>query len=298
MQYTDEQRVREASKITVIGMAGNILLTGLKIVAGIVGRSSAMVADGFHSLSDLVTDVVLLFGVHMGSKPADEDHPYGHGRFETFATLIIAFVLLLTALGIFYEGASSIYKVIRGEVLPRPGYIAFIMAIVSIIAKEIMYRYTLSVGRKIGSDAVVSNAWHHRSDAFSSVATLIGIGGAIFLGSKWTFLDPATAMFVSIFIFIVGLQIIKVAAQELMDRALPLNEIDEIKALCISIAGVLNPHDIKTRKVGYRISIELHINVDKDTPFTLVHDKTLEIERVLKKRFGENIFVSIHAEPI
>ncbi len=298
LQYNAQARKKETDKVTYICMIGNILLAVAKIFAGIFGASAAMIADGLHSFSDLVTDIVLLIGVHMGAAPEDEDHPYGHGRFETFATLIIAVVLIFAALGIFYGGLRTVINVIHGVHLPRPGYIALAMAVISIISKEWMYRYTVKVGRKIDSPAVISNAWHHRSDAFSSIATLVGISGAIFLGKKWTVLDPITAMIVSIFVFIIGYQICKMAAAELLDSALPKNKVDIIKEICLSVDGVKNPHDIKTRKVGYRISIELHINLPQESSLISVHDKMSDIEERLKERFGQKTFVSIHPEPI
>lgn len=291
-------RKKEADKVTYVCMVGNIILAVCKILAGIFGASAAMIADGLHSFSDLVTDIVLLIGVHMGASPEDDKHPYGHGRFETFATLLIAVVLIAAAFGIFYGGLKTVISVIQGVPLPRPGYIALVIAVISVLSKEWMYRYTVKVGRKIDSAAVVSNAWHHRSDALSSVATLIGISGAIFLGNKWTVLDPITAMLVSVFVFIVGYQICKMAAAELLDSALPKKKVDIIKEICLSVDGVQNPHDIKTRKVGYRISIDLHIDLPKESTFTTVHDKMSDIEEKLKERFGQKTFVSIHPEPI
>ncbi|WP_424245261.1 cation diffusion facilitator family transporter [Elusimicrobium posterum] len=292
------QRVKETNKITFICMAGNIMLAVLKLLAGVLGASAAMIADAMHSFSDLVTDIVLLIGVKLSNKPEDAKHPYGHGRIETFATLIISIVLLFAAFGILWGGVQSIIKVIAGETLPKPGYIALIMAAVSIISKEVMYRYTVAVGKKIDSLAVISNAWHHRSDALSSIGTFIGIGGAILLGHKWTVLDPITAVIVSFFIFNIAFTIFKLAVEEMLDVALPQESVDKISELACSVPGVHKPHSIKTRKIGYRTSIDLHIILDKETSFTEVYCKMNLIKYKLRDQFGKQTFISIHPQPL
>ncbi|MGB2578690.1 cation diffusion facilitator family transporter [Elusimicrobium simillimum] len=297
MTISAEERVRQTNIVTFICMGGNILLTIFKFAAGILGASAAMVADAMHSFSDIFTDIVLLFGVRLGSRPADEDHPYGHGRIETFTALIISAVLIAAAAGIFMSGAKAVYNVLGGGTLAKPGMIALVMALISIISKEAMYRYSLAVGKKIDSMAVISNAWHHRSDAFSSVATFIGIGGAIALGSKWTILDPIAAMLVSVFILIVGLEIAKNSIEELLDKALPKKKVEEIYNICLSVDGTSNPHHIKTRKIGYRISIDMHVMFDKDTSFKEVFVKMCEIREKLKEVFGQETFISIHPKP-
>lgn len=298
MKINIKTRKKEASKVTILGIIANIFLTILKLFAGIFGASSAMIADAAHSFSDLITDAVLIVGVYLGAKPADKDHPYGHGRFETFATMIIALILLFVAIGIFINGLKAVYNALQGNIIQAPRYIALIMAAISILVKELMYQYTAFVGKKIKSTAVVSNAWHHRSDALSSVATFLGISGAIFLGESWRILDPIAAMLVSILIFAVGFKIIKNSCSELMDKALPKEDVETIKKLCLTVKGVKNPHDIKTRKVGFRLSVDLHININKQTSFTKVHTITNTIENKIKKHFGKSTFVCIHPEPI
>ncbi len=293
-----QTRKREADKITVAGMIVNVALCVLKFIAGVLGASAAMVADAAHSLSDLLTDLVLMLGTHFGSKPPDDDHPYGHARFETFATLIIALVLLGAAVGIFAGGAVQVYKVFKGATLARPGMVALIMAMVSIVSKEALFHATEKVGRKIKSTAVISNAWHHRSDALSSVAALAGIAGAMFLGEKWRVLDPVVAMLVSLFIVWVAVKILLLACDELMDKAVPPEEIEEIKNIVLSVEGVINPHSIRTRRVSWRTAVDLHINIDKNTSFIDVHIKMSRIEKRLKKRFGRDTIISIHPEPI
>lgn len=298
MENNLQTRQKQINRVTIVCLIGNILLTIFKFIAGFVGLSAAMVADAVHSLSDLLTDAIVLVGVHLGVKPADQDHPYGHGRFETFAAMIISIALILVAVFIFINGLKSIISVIQGNIIQKPGIIALIMAAVSIIAKELMYQYTVYVGKKVKSMAVISNAWHHRSDAFSSIATLIGIGGAVLLGNKWVILDPIAALLVSVFIVIIGIKIAKTAYDEMMDKALPEEDIEKIKDICLKTKGVKNPHDIKTRKIGFRLSINLHIDIDKDTSFIEVHNMTSEIEKNLKNSFDEEIYINIHPEPV
>lgn len=273
------------------------MLAALKLLAGIFGASAAMLADALHSFSDLITDIILLVGAKLGSRPADDAYPYGHGRIETLATLIIAGVLLAAAGGIFWGGLKSALHVLRGGALEKPGYIALIMTAVSIIIKEWMYRYTVRVGKKIDSMAVISNAWHHRSDALSSVATFFGIGGAILLGNKWTVLDPLTAMAVSVFIAGIALKIAKDATDEMLDASLPEEYIERIKEICLNTQNNCDPHSIKTRKVGYRVSIDLHIKFDRNMTFTEVHSRMNAIKKELREQFGRHTFVAITPEP-
>lgn len=292
------ERIKETRKLTFICVAGNILLTILKFIAGFLGKSAAMMADASHSLSDILTDIVLLFGVEWASKPADKEHPYGHARIETLCALFISVFLLFVAGAIFFASFKEILQVFKGNTLVRPGYIALIMAFLSIVVKELMYQYSVKVGHKINSLAVMANAWHHRSDAFSSLAALIGIGGAIFLGGKWTVLDPLVGIVISILIIIIALKMIKNAVDEIIDRALPSEDIRKIKEIALSIEGIKNPHEIKTRRSGYKIFIDLHIDIDKETTFIKAHDKTTLLENELKKVYGKHTVIIVHAEPI
>jgi cation diffusion facilitator family transporter len=292
------ERIKETRKLTFICVAGNILLTILKFIAGFLGKSAAMMADASHSLSDILTDIVLLFGVEWASKPADKEHPYGHARIETLCALFISVFLLFVAGAIFFVSFKEILQVFKGNTLVRPGYIALIMAFLSIVVKELMYQYSVKVGHKINSLAVMANAWHHRSDAFSSLAALIGIGGAIFLGGKWTVLDPLVGIVISILIIIIALKMIKNAVDEIIDRALPSEDIKKIKEIALSIEGIKNPHEIKTRRSGYKIFIDLHIDIDKETTFIKAHDKTTLLENELKKVYGKHTVIIVHAEPI
>lgn len=295
---TSNEREKEIYKVTIVGSFVNFLLLIFKFVSGIVGHSAAMIADAVHSLSDFVTDILVLVFVKISSKPADKDHRYGHGKFETLATAIIGAVLLAVGIGIFYQGATSIYAVYNGQVLSSPGYIALIAAAVSIVSKEAVYWYTAIKGKKLNSQAVVANAWHHRSDAFSSMGTLLGIGGAILGGEKWAVLDPIAAVVVSIFIVKVAISILNGSLQELLEHALPKTVQEEIKQLILSVDGVSEPHHLRTRRVGSNYAIEVHIRMDGNLSLNEAHHITSLVEKKLKEKYGEGTNLSVHAEPL
>jgi cation diffusion facilitator family transporter len=295
---TSNEREKEIYKVTIVGSFVNFLLLIFKFVSGIVGHSAAMIADAVHSLSDFVTDILVLVFVKISSKPADKDHRYGHGKFETLATAIIGVVLLAVGIGIFYQGATSIYAVYNGQVLSSPGYIALIAAVVSIAFKEAVYWYTVIKGKKLNSQAVVANAWHHRSDAFSSIGTLLGIGGAILGGEKWAVLDPIAAVVVSIFIVKVAISILNGSLQELLEHALPKTVQEEIKQLILSVDGVSEPHHLRTRRVGSNYAIEVHIRMDGNLSLNEAHHITSLVEKKLKEKYGEGTNLSVHAEPL
>src|SRR5574344_1399186 len=240
-----QQRAREAKKVTWVGFVINLLLSVAKLVAGIIGKSSAMVADAVHSISDFATDVVVLAFVGVTAKDCDENHHYGHGKYETFATLLISAALLAVGIGLLLNGVQNSIKVINGESLEKPGIIALIAAIVSVIIKEILYWYTVIVGKKVNSPAVIANAWHHRSDAFSSVGSLAGIAGAMFLGDKWIVLDPAVCCIISIAIFVLAVKMAIPSVKELLDVSLPDEMEQEIIRLAASVDGVRNVHGLK-----------------------------------------------------
>lgn len=291
-------RKQDIYKVTIWGSIVNFILLIFKCIAGILGHSSAMIADAVHSLSDFVTDVIVLFFVRISSKPADTTHKYGHGKFETLATTFIGFALLVVGFGIFIEGIENIIAVIKGKTLQAPGLIALVAATVSIILKELIYQYTIYYGKKLNSQTVVANAWHHRSDAFSSIGTLIGIAGAMFLGEKWRVLDPIAAVIVSLFILKVAIDILKNSLDELMEHSLSDVEEEEIKQIILSIDGVESPHHLRTRRIGNRVAIEVHIRMNGNMILTKAHQITTEVEQQLKLRFGENTHIGIHAEPI
>lgn len=292
-----ENREKEIYRVTLVGSAVNIILTLFKFVAGFIGHSSAMLADAVHSLSDFVTDVIVLFFVHISSKPQDKGHDYGHGKYETFATTMIGLALFAVAISIIVTGATKIAAWVGGAELPAPGMLAFWAALISIVFKEAVYQYTVIRGRKLKSQAVEANAWHHRSDALSSIGTTVGIGGAIFLGQRWTVLDPIASIAVGAFIVKVSFDLLKSGFGELMECSLPDEVESEIVEIAAKVDGVSNPHDLRTRRIGNRYAIELHIYMDGNITLTQAHDKATEIEELLREKYGEETHVAVHVEP-
>ena len=291
-------REKEIYKVTLTGTAVNAVLIVLKFIAGFVGRSSAMVADAVHSLSDFVTDVIVIVFVKIAGKPRDKGHEYGHGKFETFATMIIGFILCLAGLGLMINGIELVVHSLHGLTLPKPGMLALVIAIISIISKEWLYRYTTNVGKKVNSQAVIANAWHHRSDAISSVGTLIGISGAIFLGDKWRILDPIAAIVVSLFIIKSGYDIMKPAVADLLEASLPESMENEILKLVKTVPGITYVHNLRTRRIGNDIAVDLHVKMDGHLTLTTAHELATEAENAIKSRFGNNSIINIHMEPL
>ena len=255
-------REKEIYKVTIVGSIVNFVLLAFKFVAGILGHSAAMLADAVHSLSDFVTDVIVLVIVRISNKPQDKDHDYGHGKYETLATAIIGILLLLVGFGILWNGAFSIWAFMKGEQLEAPGMVALIAALISILLKEILYQYTVIKGKNLNSQAVVANAWHHRSDAFSSIGTAIGIGGAILLGEHWRVLDPIAAVIVSFFIMKVAIQLLIPCVDELLEKSLPDEVEKDIEQALLSFPGVSEPHHLRTRRIGSYCAIEVHVRMD------------------------------------
>lgn len=291
-------REKEIYKVTLTGTAVNAVLIVLKFIAGFVGRSSAMVADAVHSLSDFVTDVIVIVFVKIAGKPRDKGHEYGHGKFETFATMIIGFILCLAGLGLMINGIELVVHSLHGHTLPKPGMLALVIAIISIISKEWLYRYTTNVSKKVNSQAVIANAWHHRSDAISSVGTLIGISGAIFLGDKWRILDPIAAIVVSLFIIKSGYDIMKPAVADLLEASLPESMENEILKLVKTVPGITYVHNLRTRRIGNEIAVDLHVKMDGHLTLTTAHELATEAENAIKSRFGNNSIINIHMEPL
>ena len=291
------ERQKQIYKVTLAGGAVNVILLAFKFVAGILGHSAAMIADAIHSLSDFVTDLIVLIFVHISGKPQDKSHDYGHGKYETLALILIGIALMIVAVGIFYNGAIRIAAWYNGEELQAPGMLALWAAVVSIVLKELTYRYTLRYARKLESTALEANAWHHRSDALSSIGTAVGIGGAVLLGKRWTVLDPIASIIVGAFIVKVSVDLILRGMRDLMEHSLPDEIEDEIMQIAQSEPDVIEPHDLRTRRIGNRYAIELHILMNGDITLTKAHDHADSIERQLKERFGQNTHVAIHMEP-
>ena len=291
------ERNKEIYKVTLVGGAVNVVLLVFKFVAGILGHSAAMVAAAVHSLSDFVTDVIVLVFVRISSKPKDKSHDYGHGKYETLAMTIIGLALLAAAIGIIYGGAVKIADWLGGQQLEAPGMLALWAALLSIVLKEAVYRYSMVKARQLNSQAVEANAWHHRSDALSSVGTAIGIGGAIFLGQRWTVLDPVASVIVGAFIVKVAVELLRRGIGDLLEQSLPDEIESEILQLATTVEGIAEPHDLRTRRIGNHYAIELHILVDGDIPLRVAHDRASEVEELLKSHYGEDTHVVVHVEP-
>lgn len=291
---TREQKI---SQVTIWSAIGNLLLTAFKLVAGLLGRSSAMIADAIHSLSDLVSDIVVLVMVKVSSKGVDKSHDYGHGKFETLATVVVAVILLWVGIELLIEGIGKIRLVIVGETLPVPGTIALWAALISILVKEILYQWTSRVGKKVNSPAMITNAWHHRSDALSSIGAAIGIGGAICFGGKWVILDPIVGCIISIFIVVIAVKMAIPALYELTDGSLPEEIEQQIIQLILSVDGVTNVHDLRTRRNGPIIIIGVHIVVDPNMTVAKAHHLTVLAENAIRNQFGNETQISIHIEP-
>ena len=291
------ERNKEIYKVTLLGGAVNVVLLVFKFVAGIVGHSAAMVADAVHSLSDFVTDVIVLIFVHISGKPKDKSHDYGHGKFETLATTVVSMSLLVVAAGILYSGVMKIVAWANGAQLEAPGMLALWAALLSIVLKEATFRYSMVKARQLHSQAVEANAWHHRSDALSSVGTAVGIGGAIFLGERWTVLDPVASVIVGLFIVKVSLELLWVGIGDLMEQSLPDEVETEILRLAASVPGVSDPHELRTRRIGNHYAIELHILVDGELPLREAHEKASQVEELLRSHYGEETHIAVHVEP-
>ena len=290
-------RTKDIYRVTLVGSVINVVLLLFKFVAGIIGHSAAMLADAVHSLSDFVTDVIVLVFIHISGKPQDKSHDYGHGKYETLAMTLIGVALLLVALGILNSGAMKIKLWLDGEQLEAPGTIALWAALLSVVLKEGIYRYSMIKARQLNSPAVEANAWHHRSDALSSIGTAVGIGGAIFLGQRWTVLDPIASVVVGIFIVKVSVSLLRRGIGDLLEQSLPDAVEEEILQLVAALPGLSKPHDLRTRRIGNHYAIELHILMDGNITLREAHDKASEVEETLKSHYGQETHVAVHVEP-
>ncbi len=292
------KREDEIARVTLTGSVVNLLLVGLKAVAGVAGHSAAMVSDAVHSLSDFVTDIVVLVFVRISARPQDESHDYGHGKFETLATLLIGLALAAAAVAIVVSGAVKFARWLQGEDLPAPGKLALWAALVSIVVKELLFQYTRIKGKRLDSGALKANAWHHRSDALSSIGAAIGIGGAIILGDRWTVLDPLASIVVGAMLVKVAWDLLGPSFGELTESSLPAEtEREMLDAIC-SVPGVEDPHNLRTRRIGNRVAAEVHIRMDGSLSLEEAHEKASEVERRFKERFGAQSHIIVHMEPI
>ena len=292
------KREDEIARVTLTGSVVNLLLVGLKAVAGVAGHSAAMVSDAVHSLSDFVTDIVVLVFVRISARPQDESHDYGHGKFETLATLLIGLALAAAAVAIVVSGAVKFARWLQGEDLPAPGKLALWAALVSIVVKELLFQYTRIKGKRLDSGALKANAWHHRSDALSSIGAAIGIGGAIILGDRWTVLDPLASIVVGAMLVKVAWDLLGPSFGELTDSSLPAETEQQMLETISGVPGVEDPHNLRTRRIGNRVAAEVHIRLDGSLSLEDAHEKASEVERRFKERFGAQSHIIVHMEPI
>jgi len=291
-------REKEIYRVTLVGSIGNALLVIFKFVAGILGHSSAMIADAVHSLSDFITDIIVIIFVGISAKPQDESHDYGHGKFETLASFFVALALLGAAGGIIVSGSSKLIDWWKGIPLEAPGMLALWAALISIAVKELLYQYTARKGKTLQSQVMIANAWHHRSDALSSIGAAVGIGGAILMGDRWTVLDPLASVVVGLMLVKVAYDLLKINIGELTECSLSAETEQEIIRIIEAEPGVSEPHHLRTRRIGNRIAIDTHIRLDGDMSLCEAHHKATAIEHSLKARFGEQTHVTIHMEPV
>lgn len=291
------KRENEIYKVTLVGSVGNVALLTFKFIAGTLGHSSAMIADAVHSLSDFITDLIVLVFVKISAKPQDESHDYGHGKFETFASFFIGLALMAAATGIVISGVLKFVEWLGGTQLEAPGKLALWAALLSILVKEALFRYTIHSGKSLDSQAVIANAWHHRSDALSSIGAAVGIGGAILLGDRWTVLDPLASIVVGFMLVKVAIDLLKNSVGELTESSLPADTEHEIEEIIQSFPGVFEPHNLRTRKIGNHIAIETHVRMNGNLSLHEAHEQATAIEEKLKQRFGTDTHVTIHMEP-
>lgn len=292
------EREKQIYKVTLVGSVGNLALLIFKLIAGVLGHSSAMIADAIHSLSDFVTDIVVLIFVRISVKPQDASHDYGHGKYETVATFLVGLALMMAAIGIIEPGVRKLILWWNGAELEAPGWIALWAALLSIVVKELLYQFTVRKGKTLNSQVMVANAWHHRSDALSSVGAAIGIGGAIWLGQRWTMLDPLASVVVGLMLVKVAWELLKTSMAELTEGSLSEETEQEIIELICSVPNVQEPHNLRTRRIGNHIAIEAHIRMDGSLSLNEAHEQATAVERKLKARFGDKTYVSIHMEPV
>lgn len=291
------QRERRIYRVTLTGSLVNVLLLVFKFVCGILGGSAAMIADAVHSLSDFLTDIVVLVFVRISSKPEDRDHGYGHGKYETMATSLVGLSLAVVGVMIMYNGVRDVVLAMLGRPLQSPGAVALVAALVSIVLKEWTYRFTLKAGRACRSQAVIANAWHHRSDALSSTGTALGIGGAILFGSQWAVLDPIAAVVVSVFILRTSWRLVRESAGELLEQSLPEEVERDIISIVTSDSYSSEVHHLRTRRIGSQIAIEMHIRMPGDMTLYESHLHASWIEQQLRRRFGPRTHIGLHVEP-
>ena len=292
MHESMTESIRDGRTVTLVGVLVNIILILLKLTTGIFGKSQALIADAVHSISDLFTDVAVLVGLQICHKPPDEKHHFGHARIETLASSFVGIVLIGTALYLGIEAAVNIYT----HTESHPTTLALVGAGVSVVLKEALYQYTVRTGRRINSQLLVANAWHHRSDALSSVAVLVGVAGTQ-IRPSWYFLDAFAALLVSFFIVKVGLEILKEALHEFTDAAPKPEVIEQIRNRVLAVKGVNDAHDLKVRTSGGRYLMEIHIVVDGRLTVLEGHALAKTVENCLVQDVGNFDRIIVHVDP-
>lgn len=290
-------RSKSISRVTLWGAAGNLLLSAFKMLSGILGHSASMVADAVHSLTDLVSDAIVLVMVRFSGKRADKDHQWGHGKYETLATVVIACMLLVVSGELMAKGVENIDKVLKGGEIPVPGVIALWAAIVSILVKEALFQWTYIMGKKLNSPAMITNAWHHRSDALSSVGAALGIGAAKLLGGKWVILDPVVCCIISIVIIVIAVKMAIPAIHELTEGSLPEDIQNNIIGIMESVDGVDGIHNVKARRNGPRIVLSAHIVVDPNLPVRDADKVCKAAQAAVKAVYGPETILTLQIEP-
>ena len=289
---SNKERYQATRNVTLVGLVVNVFLSLAQLIGGFFTHSQALIADGIHTLSDLASDVVVLIAAKMASKDADDDHPYGHGRFETVATVILGLALAGVAVGI---GMSAIGRLMNPERLTQPAPLALLFAALAIVSKEGLYHFTMAVANRIDSKMLKANAWHHRSDAISSVLVALGVAGSVFLEIPW--LDSAAAILVAGMIFYMGARLILDSTMELVDTALDPKKTAEIKQYIASIEGVEHMHLLRTRKMGNTVLADVHLQVNSYLSVSEGHFIAENVIHKLRKKFPEMHDITVHIDP-
>jgi cation diffusion facilitator family transporter len=287
-----ESKERIVRKVTWVGLCVNLILAAVKFAAGIFGKSQALVADAIHSLTDLTTDIAVIAGSHYWSRPPDDNHPYGHRRLETLVSVFIGVVLISAGVGIGWNAIATLHE----QHAPPPGWVAVVAALASIVCKESLYRWTATIGQRVKSSALAANAWHHRTDAFSSLPVLIAVAGARVFPS-WSFLDRVGAVIVSIFILHASIKIIWPGLSELIDVGAPTETRKKIRDIALKNEGVLQVHDIRTRYISSSIQVDLHIVVEGLITVREGHEIADDVRARINDAIPEVLDVIVHVDP-
>lgn len=293
----NEKISEKAKKATVLSFLINCILSITKLTVGILGKSGALLADGIHSFSDLVTDVIVFISIKITQKPADNSHNYGHGKVEIVATVMISIALSIAGFSIGKDGVMELIDFAKGVPQESPAGMVLIVAAASFIIKEILFRYTISVGKSMGSEVLIANAMHQRSDAWSSLGVLLGAGGAFVLGSGFAYLDSIAQIIVSLFIFRAAYKILVPNIGQLVDAALDKKEIEEIEKILDNNLDIMGYHNMRTRKIGVMYAIDIHVLVEPELNISKAHDISTDIEYKIKERMDKKCLISIHIEP-